>query len=255
MTIAAINMQWQASGAGEIHVDTSALGEWVEKWVKRAIELSKELNLRTSHELALRIDSDRPWVGEHFANRIMDLRSRIEDELKAIHFLFIPLSKAEFYDSPYFGEEVEKRFSGAVEDMREAGTCFALGRWTGVVHHCMGIVQEGMTELGKDLGCQLDIYLHDWNKMIAQLNSAITAKRSLVLGGLGKSKASASSKRDWNKLEPFYNEVLTDVIAMKNAWRNPGFHFRLPQMTESKAKKILDRVREFMENLAENLRV
>jgi hypothetical protein len=40
---------------------------------------------------------------------------------------------------------------------------------------------------------------------------------------------------------------------MKNAWRNPGFHFRLPPLDERKAKKILDRVREFMENLAENL--
>jgi hypothetical protein len=137
--------------------------------------------------------------------------------------------------------------------MREAATCYALGRWTGVAHHCMGIVQEGMVELGKNLDCTLDIYLADWNKMLEQLNAAIQAKRSAVLGGVGKSKATPTAQSDWNKLEPFYNEVLSDVTAMKNAWRNPGFHFRLPPFNESKAKKVLDRVREFMENLADNL--
>jgi hypothetical protein len=75
-------------------------------------------------------------------------------------------SKLEFYDRPYFGEHVEARFKNAIDDMREAATCFALGRWTGVAHHCMGIVQEGMIELGKHLGCTLDIYLDDWNKML-----------------------------------------------------------------------------------------
>jgi hypothetical protein len=98
MAIVSINAQFEQSGAGELHVDTSALGEWVDRWVKRAIELSKELNLRASYELAVRIDSDRPWVGERFAQEIKDLRSRIEDELKAANFLYIPLSKMEFYE-------------------------------------------------------------------------------------------------------------------------------------------------------------
>jgi hypothetical protein len=84
----------QESGAGEFHVEASALGEWIEKWVKRAIELSKELNLRTAHKLAVRIDSDRPWVGKSFAGKLKDLQSRIEDELKAISFLHVSLVKA-----------------------------------------------------------------------------------------------------------------------------------------------------------------
>jgi hypothetical protein len=40
---------------------------------------------------------------------------------------------------------------------------------------------------------------------------------------------------------------------MKNAWRNPGFHFRLPPFDEAKAKKVLEKVRDFMVNLTENL--
>src|SRR5437899_2779768 len=136
--------------------------------------------------------------------------------------------------------------------MREAATCFALNRWTGVVHHCMGIVQEGMIELGKHLECSLDKYLHDWNEMLDELRKAIDVKRMMVLGG-SKAKASAAAKSRWAKLEPFYSEVLSDVRDMKNAWRNPGFHFRLPPFNEPKAKKVLEKVRDFMTNLAENI--
>ena len=166
--------------------------------------------------------------------------------------MLVPLSKLEYFDKPYFGEKVETRFKDALDDMREAGNCFALNRWTGVVHHCMAIVQVGMVELGKDLEAPLDEYLHDWNDMQTHLGKAIEAKRTAILGG-SKSKASAAEKSQWNRLEPFYSEVLSDVGAMKKAWRNPGFHFRLPPFDEDKAKKVLDRVREFMTNLADNI--
>ena len=142
--------------------------------------------------------------------------SRIEDDLKHVNFYLVPLSKFEYFDQPYFGEKVEARFKDAVDDMREAGNCFALGRWAGVVHHCMAIVHTGMVALGKDLRCSLDEYLHDWNGMLTELDKAIGIKREAVLGG-SKRKAADADKSEWNKLEPFYAEVLSDVRDMKNA--------------------------------------
>src|ERR1700689_2991984 len=80
----------------------------------------------------------------------------IESGLNQIYFQLVPLSKIEYYDSGWFGDKIETRFVEAVDDMREAATCFALGRWTAVAHHCMGVVQRGMIVLGTELDCQLD---------------------------------------------------------------------------------------------------
>lgn len=226
-----------------------ALVEYLEK-VRVA---SAELRLGSSIKRIERLQQTSDiWTSTSFAFEIKELIRQIEDDLSEVWFFHVPLSKVEFYDRPYFGEDVESRFQEATDDMREAATCFALGRWTAVVHHCMGIVQVGMIELGKDLGCQLDKYLHDWNDMLTALGNAIEAKRVAILGG-SKAKALPDAKSRWAEREPFYHEVLSDVRDMKKAWRNPGFHFRLPPFDEAKAKKVLDKVCDFMKNLAENL--
>ena len=226
--------------------------ETVGDGITEDLQHAEKLDLRSAHEHVARLLDDKPWKGIGFAYDLKQAVSRITDDLKSVWFMLVPLSKVEYFDKPYFGEKTEARFQDAVDDMREAGSCFALGRWTGVVHHCMGVVQEGMIELGKDLGASLDEYLHDWNDMEAHLQNAITAKRAAILSG-SKAKASNADKSRWAKLEPFYSEVLSDVRDMKKAWRNPGFHFRLPPFDEAKAKKVLDKVRDFMTNLAENI--
>lgn len=230
--------------------DTIAL---IDGYLAEAERLSSELNLRSTYDLVCSVRADRPfWVGRSFIFSLKDIRSRLEGDLKHVNFYLVPLSKFEYYDKPYFAEKIETRFKDAFDDMREAGNCFALGRWTGVVHHCMAIVQTGILELGKDLNCSLDEYLHDWNEMLTALENAIGVKREAILGG-SKRKAANADRSKWNKLEPFYAEVLSDVRDMKNAWRNPGFHFRLPPFDEPKAKKVLDKVRDFMTNLADNI--
>jgi hypothetical protein len=232
----------------EIPTIEQAIAEDLEK----AESLCAELNLKSAYEQIARIRDDKPWAGQTFIYALKDAVQRIEDDLKHVSFLLVPLSKIEYYDRAYFTEKVEARFKDAIDDMREAATCFALGRWTGVAHHCMGVVQEGMIALGSDLGRPLDKYLHDWNDMITELESAIADKRTAVLGG-SKNKATAMAKSNWNKQEAFYSEVLSDVRDMRKAWRNPGFHFRLLPFDEGKAKKVLEKVRDFMQNLAENL--
>jgi hypothetical protein len=73
-----------------------------------------------------------------------------------------------------------------------------------------------------------------------------------VLGG-SKTKATGVAKSNWNKQEAFCSEVISDVRDMRRAWRNPGFHFRLAPIDESKAKKILDKTKDFMTTLTDNL--
>jgi hypothetical protein len=181
---------------------------------------------------------------------VKEVHGRIIDELVGVHFFHVPLNKLEFYDQPWFGESVEARFDNARDDMREAANCFALARNGGVVLHCMGIVQTGLEALAKHLRIKIDIQVDDWNQIITKIEGGISKKRAGILKG---NPATRQQKSRWAKLEPFYSDIVGEVRAIKNAWRNPGFHFRRRDFEEAKAKEILDRVKDFMRNLAANL--
>ena len=213
--------------------------------LSRVKVLCEELNLRAALEHIKRFDDERPYRDDRFgslANLVREVRQRIEDELKSVQFLFVPLSKTDYYDRPIFGTEVENRFTDAIDDIREAGNCFALGRWTGVVHHCMGIMQVALAHLAKHLEIEIDIYVDDWNNIITKIEGAIKRLKP----------AAKDVTSEWKQVEPFYSEIVSDIRAIKDAWRNPTAHFRR-QYDEMQAKKVLERVGDFIRNLADKL--
>lgn len=213
--------------------------------------LCEELNLNSGLEHIKRLQDERPHLEERFgrlADLIREVRQRVEDDLKIVYFLHVPAAKVEYYDKPIFGKKVEDRFSDSIDDIREAGNCYALGRWTGVVHHCMGIVQCGLMAVASHFGSQIDIYLHDWNTIITKIEGEVAAKRKIATSPT----ATNDQKSEWRKIEPIYSEIISDARAMKDAWRNPTAHFRR-QYDEAQAKKVLEKVGDFMRNLAINL--
>jgi hypothetical protein len=223
----------------------------IDEAMDKATELSFELGLRSAHAHLLRFKEQRAYVKkddlEFFTRYIREILQRIEDDLNGVQFLFVSAGKVDFYDKPIFGVAVEERFDKAIDDIREAGNCFALRRWTGVVHHCMGIIQEGLGVLAKHLGITIDIFVDDWNGIITKIENGVAAKKSAALG-----TKSAKQKSAWKRMEPSYNEVISDARAVKDAWRNPTAHFRR-QYDEAQAKKVLGKVRDFMQNLADKL--
>lgn len=232
-------------------LDLPVLWAHLGKYIGRADALCIRLNLRVARELIQRIQDQWPHLvrqPERLTHDVADLRSRIEDELKSVYFQLVPTSKVGYYDEPFFGPEIETRFKPCVEDLREAGRCFALGRYTGVVLHCMGIVQVGLEALARNLRIRIDIQVDDWNAIITKIEGAIVPKKKKILGA-----GSPRQKSRWARVEPFYNDVISEVRAMKNAWRNPSFHFRRRDFDETKAKEVLDAVKNFMLNLQRNL--
>ena len=223
--------------------------------IRRLLEAAKplcaELGMSASLIQVNRLLNDLPHHDtQGLAMAVKETHGRIIDELSAVHFFHVPANKVEFYDKPWFGESVEDRFHKAVDDMREATKCFALGRYSGVVLHCMGIVQAGLEELAKDLRVKIDIQVDDWNNIITKIEGGRDRKKKKTLGsGIPTTR----QKSRWAKLEPFYSDVIGEVRAMKNAWRNPGFHFRRRDFDEPKAREVLDRIKDFMRNLAVNL--
>jgi hypothetical protein len=221
----------------------------VEEWLSKAEKWTAELNMRSSHEWVSRLRRERPWMLPRFAHHLEQARSRISDDLKQVNLLLVPLSKIEFYDNPWFGEEIETRFPDARDDMREAGRCFAVGAYSGVVLHCMGIVQTGLEELAHHLGRKIDIQIDDWNTIITKIEGGVGAKRKVATD----QNAARRVRSNWARVEPYYTELISDARAVKNAWRNPGFHFRRRDFNERTARKVIDKVRDLMADIAKIL--
>jgi hypothetical protein len=224
--------------------------EDLENYLMKARKICRELELRSSAEHIEKTLAEWRYLVkqenvEGIADRLKEIRQRIEDDLKHVSFLLVPLSKTGYYDQPFFGLEVEEAFPDAIDDIREAGRCFAVGRYSGVVLHCMGIVQFGLIRFAKPFRLAIDIQTDDWNTIITKLEGAISIKKKAILAPDTK-----AAKSKWAKLEPYYAEIIADVRSIKSAWRNPGFHFRRRDFDETKALKVLSHVKDFMILLA-----
>ena len=127
-------------------------------------------------------------------------------------------------------------FPSAIDAIEEAERCFALGRNTACVFHCMAIMDRGLAALRKHLGTGINPDTDTWESIIASIQGAITRKRTSL------------DKAAWKGVEAFYEEALSDLRAVKNAWRNPTMHFRRVY-TEEQAAKVRARVKDFMTHL------
>ncbi len=77
----------------------------------------------------------------------------LPDEADTRLFVPIPSELSYLYEStrPPFGEAVERVFSIAIDDIRDAGNCLALGQGTATVFHLMRVLEAGLRGLAKQL--------------------------------------------------------------------------------------------------------
>lgn len=210
----------------------------IEELLAQTEKCCKELNLQSACDQIEWIRRNKNWSHSLIARSLDDLRRRIEGELKQRQFLYVPLNRGAYYDQPeLFGSLVAKRFPSAIDDIVEPGNCLAFGRWSAVVHHCMGIMQSGLIALARHLNRGINVHVDTWEDIIRRIEEGTEAKRL------------AMTKTRWKAVEDFYGEVISDLRAVKNAWRNPDAHFRRP-FNEAQAQKVLEKVRDFMQNLA-----
>ena len=177
-----------------------------------------------------------------------ELKNRIADQLKNRQFLYVPKSKENYWQNAMlFGEEVFFKIPDALTDVYEAGSCFAVGRAGGTVYHCMGIMQAALFQVGKELGCTIDLELDDWKKVADKIVEALDKRRKIAeaKGKAGDSLAYAK----WKKEETAYNELLSDLNAVARAWRHPSAHYRQTYTLEQ-AEKVLEKVEDFAKHAA-----
>ncbi len=174
--------------------------------------------------------------------KIAELCSRFEHYLDGRSALMIPLSQRAYYDAPGSGwERVIERFPRVIDDIEEASRCLALDRNNACVYHLAGVIQEALESLGRRLGVKLDPTVDTWNGLAVKIENSMKVKQASM------------PKPKWKRIEPFYSEVLSDIKAIKNAWRNPTMHFRR-RYTDAEAAKVYRRVQEFMVHASRHLK-
>ncbi len=164
--------------------------------------------------------------------KLRDLRETIHIELTTRLFLFVPTDKVDLYDNvELFGPEVHTRFSKASFDIREAGTCLALGRAMAAVFHLMCVLEVGLDSLASAL--TLPYSQKNWEQVLHTIEDAI-------------SKITSRSDKE------FYSRAALEFKFFRDAWRNHTMHGRA-RYNDEQAAEILEHVKVFMIHLSTRL--
>ena len=167
---------------------------------------------------------------------VTEIQARLVDELEGHLVLAVKWNKKDYYgQEQLFGEAVALRFPDASFDIKEAGNCYAVGRYTACVFHLMRALEIGLGVFGTEFG--LTLGHTNWHPFIEQIESRIR--------DLGK----AAKTSDEKTKHEFYAQTASSFMFLKDAWRNHTAHAR-GKYTEEEAETILRNVRSFMQKLA-----
>ena len=168
------------------------------------------------------------------------MQARLVDELQDHLVLAIAWNKKDFYgQEQLFGEAVAQRFPDATFDIKEAGNCYAVGRYTACVFHLMRTLEIGLGVFGTEFG--LTLGHTNWYPFIEQIESRIR--------DLGKAAKTSAEKTK----HEFYAQTTSSFMFLKDAWRNYTAQAR-GKYTEEEAETILRNVKAFMLKLADGVR-
>jgi hypothetical protein len=178
--------------------------------------------------------------------RLVTVLEGIQDNLNSRKFMFVPSDQAPFYDNPFlFGERFARTFPRkALFETIEAGRCYALGRWTACVFHCMRSAEYGLRRIAKktgvaliDKGKPIPIEYATWDKIIVGIRNSVAEAKKL-----------ANTPAKEKKLQ-FYSQAADDCEYMKDIWRNEVSHARRAYQ-KAEALAVVSRVGSFLRLVA-----
>ena len=143
-----------------------------------------------------------------------------------------------FENTALFGAEVANAFPSATIDIKEAGTCFALGRYTAANFHAMCALEPAFRALAANVGVK---WTHKtvWGTAINDIENKI---KSLKI-----------TKANQNQLT-FLSQAASQFKHFKDGWRNGTMHARGQGASQLEAKLVLVSVKEFMILLSSRLK-
>jgi hypothetical protein len=159
------------------------------------------------------------------------LKTRIRDEFEEVLFLWI--EKPQFYRKEnLFGDRVTEVFAGALDDVKEAATCYSLGRYTASVFHLQRVMEVGLKALS---GVLTEGQNPNWDSVLKKIDIEL--------------------RKDWQERRAFFqgkeqqiSEAAAMLRAVKHAWRNPTMHVQ-NIYDDEKCLDVWNAVKGFMNSL------
>jgi hypothetical protein len=210
--------------------------------LKNLIKTCEELDLSIAHAAVSRAYDDPPQTAREF-NFLINV---VMDQIKEPMLLFVPQHLHRYYEwDGIVTDSVIRAFPKASEEIREAGTCLATGRFTACVFHAMRGAEIGLKALGASTnliiksGKPLD--QAEWREILDGLSNVVRDIEN-------RPNATPNKEEDLH----FYSEASAQFRFFKNGWRVRAAHARATYL-EPQAKEAIDHVRSFFETLAERL--
>jgi hypothetical protein len=176
--------------------------------------------------------------------RLNQLSFRIVEDLAEITFLPLTAQERDLFivlREPW--GSVPEAFPSAVDDIREASKCLALGRSTASVFHSMRVLDRALRALaGKLRVSRFVIGYHTWGRIIDGIDSKISKLAST------KTKT-ISGRANVTKTKAFYAKAASQLEYFQYAWRDYTMHAE-KRYSAGEAKDILAAVQAFMKFLA-----
>lgn len=185
-------------------------------------------------------------TGDSLAYQILQVDSRLVDEMRTKFFFQLPVSKKSYFDSPRSGWElVLERFPDCTTDVEEMNKCFALSRYTASVFHALHVAEWGAIGLGKYIGVT-----------DPKIGWGATARKLKELVKSGHNALPIHLMKQFGFLEQMNQEIETMMLA----WRHKVDHAAnrleiLPSVdfVPDIAEHIMQSVKVFMSRLVEGI--
>ncbi|MGA2690951.1 MAG: hypothetical protein ABSF76_01180 [Opitutaceae bacterium] len=201
------------------------------------------LGLVVTFALAKRMSNstDAMIADKTLSNRVDELKSRLDDELGGLLFLFIPRGKLMFFTGERISSAISSKLPAASGEISEASRCFALDRYTACVFHLMRALEIGLRVLSKSLKIpdQTKDAERNWGKMLKAIKEEIELRNQ-------------RRSSNWRKKKHFYESTYALLEAVRNPWRNASMHVDI-NYDEEKALDIFNATDALLRHLATQL--
>lgn len=134
----------------------------------------------------------------------------------------------------YFGDEALNAFPSAYHDVRDCGSCFALGQYTASVYHALRALETPLQLIANNFGV---IKFESWGKALNEVEALV------------RNRENPQKIPNWSEVADFYTDAINHLFAVKNAWRNYTMHNK-SRFDEKEAEEIIMSVRAFMRKAA-----
>jgi hypothetical protein len=198
------------------------------------------VGLEESFDMTKRLTNEQlktPVRSAELQHALYQLMGLMESEMtKRLFFVLQPDDAKSFKKDKAFGQVVFDCFPSARYDIEEAGTCFALERYSASVHHSMSALEPALKALAFNVGAAIKDGM--WKGVIDRIESKIAdLKKSLPSG------------KDRNDRLNFLAHAAKEFFYFKDGWRNYIAHAKV-QYDHEQALGAMNHAKVFMQTLA-----